>query len=197
MQRPRTIGLVLAGGLGRRMSDDGAGIDKGLEPFRSRPMVEHVIGRLAPQVDEVWINANRNLERYARFGCRLVPDALPGFAGPLAGLHAAMLAASGCWIATAPCDSPLLPGDLVDRLWQALRPGRQPPRIAIARCAGREQPVFMLADAGLLDTLEAFLASGRRRIDAWYGALPHLEVDFPDEQAFRNINTRQELLDLE
>ncbi len=80
---PEVTGLVLAGGQGSRMG----GVDKGLQPFRGRPMVAHVIERLAPQVDELLINANRNSDEYARFGHRVIADEIAGFAGPLAGFE--------------------------------------------------------------------------------------------------------------
>lgn len=193
--RRSITGLVLAGGLGRRMSADGAGVDKGLALLRGRPMVAHVIERLAPQVGALLINANRNADRYAAFGHPVVPDAIEGYAGPLAGLHAGMRAASTPWIVTAPCDSPFLPGDLVERLWTALQaaPGG-PAQLAVARTGGNQpHPVFALVDRSLLGNLEAFMASGRRKIDAWYAPLRVVEVDFPDEDAFRNINTQEEL----
>lgn len=193
--RRQITGLVLAGGLGRRMSADGAGVDKGLAPLRGKPMVAHVIERLAPQVGEIVINANRNAERYAAFGYRVVPDAIEGYAGPLAGLHAGMRAATTPWIVTAPCDSPFLPDDLVARLWSALQAAcGGPAQVAVARTGGDQpHPVFALIDRSLLANLEAFLATGRRKIDAWYAPLRAVEVDFPDEQAFRNINTQEEL----
>ena len=105
-------GIVLAGGLGRRMG----GVDKGLQPLRGKAMVEHVLARLAPQVDDIVINANQNLERYAAFGHRVVSDRVGGFAGPLAGLHAGLEAIAHPLAVTVPCDSPFLPADLVARL---------------------------------------------------------------------------------
>jgi len=193
--RAQITGLVLAGGLGRRMSAHGGGMDKGLAMLRGRPMVAHVIERLAPQVGALLINANRNAERYAAFGHPVVPDAIEGYAGPLAGLHAGLRAATTPWVVTAPCDSPFLPEDLVARLWNALQaaPGGAA-QLAVARTGGSQpHPVFALVERALLPGLEAFLASGRRKIDAWYAPLRVVEVDFPDEDAFRNINTQEEL----
>ena len=105
-------GVVLAGGQGRRMG----GVDKGLKILRGKPMVEWVIERIAPQVHEVLINANQNLERYAAFGHRVIPDEIAGYAGPLAGLHRGLTEAANELVATVPCDSPFLPRDLVARL---------------------------------------------------------------------------------
>lgn len=196
IDRSEVTGIVLAGGLGRRMSADGQGVDKGLQPFRGQPMVRHAIERLAPQVATVLINANRNLERYREFGWPVVSDAIEGFAGPLAGLHAGMRHARTRFVVTVPCDSPFLPLDLVARLSAgfAATPGA---RLAVARTGAQAHPVFALVERALLGDLEAFLASGRRKIDAWYAPLRVVEVDFEDESAFRNINTPQELREQE
>ena len=196
IDRSEVTGIVLAGGLGRRMSADGQGVDKGLQPFRGRPMAQHAIERLAPQVAALIINANRNLERYREFGWPVVSDAVEGFAGPLAGLHAGMRHARTRYVVTVPCDSPFLPLDLVARLGAALAstPGA---RLAVARTGDQAHPVFALVERALLADLEAFLASGRRKIDAWYAPLGVVEVGFDDEAAFRNINTLQELSEQE
>lgn len=180
-------GIVLAGGLGRRMG----GVDKGLQPLRGRPMVEWVLERLAPQVGEVIINANQNVERYGAYGHRVVSDEVSGFAGPLAGLHAGMKAARHPLVVTVPCDSPFLPGDLVARLSRPLEEGRD---IAVAKTGDRTHPVFALVRRSLLGSLEAYLSGGGRKIDTWYGGLAFAEVPFDDEaDAFRNINTLEEL----
>lgn len=181
-------GVVLAGGQGRRMG----GVDKGLQPFRGRPMVQWAIERFAPQVEELIINANQNPGEYARFGYRIVPDELGGFAGPLAGLHAGMKAARHELIVTAPCDSPFLPLDLVARLRRSLGANE----LAVAKTGVQPHPVFSLVMRAALPHLESFLAAGGRKIDAWYATLKVAEVSFDDEaDAFRNINTLQELRD--
>lgn len=181
-------GIVLAGGQGRRMG----GVDKGLQSLRGRPMIAAVLERLAPQVDEVLINANQNLEAYARFGYRVVADEVGGFAGPLAGLASGMKAASQPLVVTVPCDSPFLPNDLVPRLRAAL--DARSADLAVARTGAQPHPVFALARRSLLANLESFLAAGGRKIDAWYAPLAVVEVAFDDEaEAFSNINTRDEL----
>jgi molybdopterin-guanine dinucleotide biosynthesis protein A len=191
----RITGVILAGGLGRRMSGDGAGEDKGLRPFAGRALAAHAIERFAPQVAVLAINANRNLDAWRAFGRPIVPDRLEGFAGPLAGLHAAMAWADTPWIATVPCDSPLLPHDLVARLGAAA--ATHDAQVAVARTGTRAHPVFALVQRALADDLARFLASGRRRIDAWYAPLRVVEVPFDDERAFVNLNTPDELLRLE
>src|SRR5689334_20428419 len=107
-------GIILAGGLGRRMG----GVDKGLQPLHGQPMVAHVLQRLAPQVAALIINANQNPEQYttlgAPFAAHIVPDSIAGYAGPLAGLQAGLAAARTPLVVTVPCDSPFLPLDLVE-----------------------------------------------------------------------------------
>jgi molybdopterin-guanine dinucleotide biosynthesis protein A len=179
-------GVILAGGLGRRMG----GVDKGLKELRGKAMVQWVLERLAPQVDDIVINANQNLERYRAFGHRVVPDEIGGFAGPLAGLHAGLKAAQRALVVTVPCDSPFLPADLVFRLKNAL--GKND--LAVAKTGAQPHPVFALVRRECRENLEAFLARGGRKIDAWYAALNVVEVSFDDEaDAFRNLNTLEEL----
>jgi molybdopterin-guanine dinucleotide biosynthesis protein A len=179
-------GVVLAGGQGRRMG----GVDKGLQLLRGRPMVAWVLERLAPQVDEIIVNANQNLDAYRNLGHGVVTDAISGFAGPLAGLHAGLKAATHPLVVTVPCDSPFLPGDLVSRLSSSLKNNQ----LAVAKTGGQPHPVFALVRKEVLGNLESYLAGGGRKIDAWYAALKTVEVQFDDEaDAFRNINTREEL----
>jgi molybdopterin-guanine dinucleotide biosynthesis protein A len=185
-------GVVLAGGQGSRMG----GVDKGLQVFRGKPMVEHVVERFAPQVGELLINANRNAEAYARFGYRVIADEIEGFAGPLAGFERGLAHAGGDFVVTAPCDSPFLAADLVARLRKALdASGAQ---LAVAKTGDQAHPVFSLMRRSVHGSLRDFLASGQRKIDRWYGALRVVEVAFDDEaEAFLNINTLAELSGLE
>ena len=168
------------------------GVNKGLQTLRGRPMIAAVLERLAPQGDEGLINANQNLEAYARFGYRVVADEVAGFAGPLAGLASGMKCASQPLVVTVPCDSPFLPADLVARLRAALE--ARVADLAVAKTGEQAHPVFALARRSLLANLETFLAGGGRKIDAWYAPLCVVEVAFDDEaEAFSNINTRDEL----
>ena len=188
MTSQKITGLILAGGQGSRMGH----VDKGLQPFRGKPMVAHVIERFAPQVDELLINANRNLDDYKRFGYRVVPDEIGGFAGPLAGLERGLATASNPLVATVPCDSPMLPLDLVARLRVALLANDA--QLAVAKTFDQPHPVFCLCQTSLAPHLREFLAGGGRKIDRWYGALRVIEVSFDNEEtAFRNINTLEEL----
>jgi len=183
-------GLVLAGGQGRRMGM----IDKGLVELDGKPLVAHVLARLAPQVGALIVNANRNVERYAALGHPVVGDAIGGYAGPLAGLHAGLSAATTPLVATTPCDSPFLPADLVARLAGAFDAATVD--IAVARTFDQPHPVFALVRRDVLPHLARFLEQGGRKIDAWYASLRLAEVAFDDKaDAFRNINTPQELAD--
>jgi molybdopterin-guanine dinucleotide biosynthesis protein A len=185
-------GVILAGGQGQRMG----GMDKGLQALDGRPLVRWVLDRLAPQVTEVLISANRNLPRYAELGCIVVPDSIPDFAGPLAGLHAALRRATTPLLATVPCDSPFPPPDLVARLHAGLT--SQHADLAVASCAGRVHRAFCLARRDLLPQLEAFLASGGRKVGLWHASVKTVEIAFDDEAgAFANINTPKELRDLQ
>jgi len=184
----KITGVVLAGGLGRRMG----GTDKGLQELNGQPMVAQVLARFAPQVDELVINANQNIARYGAFGYRVVPDAIAGFAGPLAGLHAALSAADSPLVATVPCDSPFLPTDLVARLHAAMLAADT--QFAVARTFAQPHPVFCLCRRDVLPHLSDYLARGERRFEGWYATLKVAEVAFDDEAAaFENINTREDL----
>jgi molybdopterin-guanine dinucleotide biosynthesis protein A len=185
-------GVILAGGQGSRMG----GVDKGLQPFRGKPMAAHAIERLVPQVDELLINANRNPEAYGAFGHRVIADEIEGFAGPLAGFERGLAHAAGQLVVTVPCDSPFLPHDLVARLRAALEERRA--QVAVAKTGDQAHPVFCLMRRDVHASLKQFLSSGQRKIDRWYSQLEVVEVAFDDEaDAFLNINTREELKDLE
>ena len=183
----KITGILLAGGQGRRMG----GVDKGLQLLRGKPMAHWVIERFAPQVDELLINANQNIEQYQSLGYKVIPDAIGGYAGPLAGLHRGLGEATHPLVVTAPCDSPFLPLDLVAQLKAALDANNA--ELAVAKTGDQPHPVFSLCRLSVLPSLTAFLESGGRKIDLWYSQLKVVEVSFADEAAFRNINTREEL----
>lgn len=190
MANPSITGLILAGGLGTRMG----GQDKGLVELAGRPMVEHVLARLAPQVGRVMINANRNADVYARFGLPVLADRLPGFVGPLAGLDAALHTpmTEGEWVLTCPCDSPFLPLDLATRMLAAALPANAD--VAMASADGQPEPAFLLAHRRIAPALAAFLEGGGRQIRRWVAQAHHVVVDFSDcPGAFSNINTPEEL----
>ncbi|MCX7136721.1 MAG: molybdenum cofactor guanylyltransferase [Proteobacteria bacterium] len=185
-------GVILAGGQGRRMGS----VDKGLRELRGKAMVAWVLERFAPQVEEMLINANQNLDVYAKFGHRVIPDEIGGFAGPLAGLQRGLSEARHPLVATAPCDTPFLPADLVTRLHVALE--TQQAQLAVARTGDQPHPVFCICRRDVLPHLTKFLNDGGRKIDAWYSTLKVVEVAFDDQPgAFSNINTPDELRSFE
>jgi molybdopterin-guanine dinucleotide biosynthesis protein A len=185
---PSVTGLILAGGKGSRMG----GVDKGLQAFRGKRLVDHVYERLAPQVGGIIINANQNQDEYRSFGVRVVSDAIGGFAGPLAGFHAGLSVSKRPFLASAPCDSPFLPEDLIARLYARI--DETGAELAVAKTGDQPHPVFSLMRRGVLDHLADFLKEGGRKIDAWYATLNVVEVAFDDEaEAFSNINTLDEL----
>jgi len=181
-----TSGLILAGGAGRRMG----GADKGWIHYQGRPLVEQVFERLAPQVDQVLISANRNLARYAAFGVPVLADGDSDFRGPLAGIEAGLRSAAPGWVLCVPCDSPALPADLAQRLHAGVAGGKA----AVVALAGRWQPVFCLLHTSLADALSAYLARGDRKVASWLESVDARTVDFSDEaSAFANLNSPEML----
>lgn len=212
-------GLVLAGGRGTRMGN----VDKGLQPYNGRPMVAHIIERLAPQVGLLALNINRNEAQYGVFGLPLWPDLDREQAGPLAGLQTGLAHCTTPYLLCVPCDSPFLPPDLAARLSGALLAADADLAIAVT-CGngntdsgptGRSQaalhdapqpalqsaiqrhPVFCLLKTTLLAQLNAYMADGGRRMQSWMKTLAMVEVPFDDAAAFSNINTLQELQQFE
>ncbi|MEW6514612.1 MAG: molybdenum cofactor guanylyltransferase MobA [Pseudomonadota bacterium] len=176
-------GLILAGGEGRRMG----GADKGLLDYRGKPLVAHVVERLAPQVDALLISANRNLEDYMDFGYPVVTDASNERLGPLAGIEAGLRACETPWLVACPCDCPQLPLDLVVRLMAAAK--ERDAKLAVATTAAGIQPTFLLCRRELLPVLGAALRAGERRVRGWCHCQRAVEVLFPDAAAFANFNT--------
>lgn len=184
-------GLILAGGLSRRME----GVDKGLLQVCGKSMTERVLERLLPQIGSVLISANRNEARYSRLGFPVVKDRDDRFNGPLAGILAALERITTPYLLVTPCDSPFLPEDLSLRLFEALKEAGR--TIAVAHDGKRLQPVFSLLDKSVLPDLADYLGSGERKLDRWYQKNNAIEVDFSDcEKSFVNINTPDELAQL-
>ena len=165
--------------------------DKGLQLLRGKPLVAWVAECIAPQVDEVLVSANRNLERYRELGFSVLQDAMPDFPGPLAGLHRALESAKHPLWLSVPCDTPFLPGDLVRRMRVALLAGDA--ELVVAASQGSRQPVICLGYTWLRDRLCDFLAGGGRRVGEWQAGLRCEIVSFDDPELFANINTQAEL----
>lgn len=197
-------GLILAGGRGARMG----GIDKGLQNFNGTPLTLHTLMRLQMQegapLSEIMIVANRNLSAYESFGVQVWPDSTDGFAGPLAGFLTGLERCETSLLLTAPCDSPLFPLDLAQRLTAALTDKNADIAMAAAREEDgtvRPQPVFTLMRTSLLESLVKFMQAGGRKIDAWTAQHTTVVVPFDepevDPRAFFNANTLEELHRLE
>lgn len=178
-------GVILAGGEARRMG----GQDKGLLLYDQQTLVQHVIQRIAPQVDELLINANRHQAVYAKFGYTVISDDSTDFLGPLAGMLAGLKAAQHEWVLTVPCDTPFLPVDLVSRLYQATKDVD-----IVVASAARIHATVMLCRRNLASNLANALAQGERKVQNWQGMQRRAIVEFNDESAFANFNTPQQLV---
>jgi len=194
----KIAGLVLAGGLSRRMG----GGDKCLRPLAGRPILEHILERARPQVTRLAVNANGDAGRFARFGLPVVPDAIADFAGPLAGISAgldwaAAEVAECTHLASFAGDAPFLPADLVARLAQALADGTHD--LACAASGGRAHPVFGLWPLRLRHDLREAVQGGVRKVDAWTGRYRLATVEFAASplDPFFNANRPEDLLEAE
>ena len=189
-------GLILAGGRAQRMG----GIDKGLVPFMGKPLIEHAINRLIPQVGPILINANRNHDQYARYGYPVIADIHADFAGPLAGFAAGLKQCKTEYLLSVPCDSPLYPFDLARRMFDTLLGTQSDLVYASSKDASGTvwaQPVFCLMRRDSLQSLLSFLGNEGRKIDRWFGELRTSTVVFENEADFANTNTPDELSALE
>ncbi len=200
--------IILAGGRGSRMG----GVDKGLQNFNGTPLALHTLLRLQLQNDgplaQVMINANRNLAAYEAFGATVWPDVLADYAGPLAGFLTGLERCETPYLVTTPCDTPLFPLDLVERLAKAMQASdaditmvAAPELNAQGTPVLRAQPVFCLLKTELLESLVDFTHKGGRKIDAWTAqhqtVLVPFNLDGDDPRAFFNANTLAELQSLE
>jgi molybdenum cofactor guanylyltransferase len=199
----RVAGIVLAGGLSRRMG----GGDKGLRELGGKTLLAHAIERLSAQAGPVAINANGDLSRLAAFGLPVIPDLTLDRPGPLGGVLAGMRwaekAAPGArFIVTAACDTPFFPKDLTERFVAAA--GSIYPAIVLASSAARTHPVFALWPLSLADDLQDALAAGARKVGDWIGQHHHFIVEFPPRgpsgapgDPFFNVNTPEDLAQAE
>ena len=184
--------IILSGGLATRMG----GVDKGLVLLQQKPLIQYVIERLIPQTDEILINANREITQYQAFNLPVLQDETAGFIGPLAGFSLGLKHAKHEYLLTVPCDSPLLPLDLADRLFTSLI--HQNADIAVVASDGHAHPVFSLCKTNVLPTLKNYLQQGGRKVSAWQKSLNYIEVDFSDNaDAFVNLNTIEDLESLQ
>lgn len=188
----QVTGVVLAGGLARRMEQR----DKGLLLYNNRPLISYPIAALEKTANRILINANRNMSAYRRFGYPVIQDTMKNFAGPLAGISAAMQAAGTEVLLVLPCDSPLFQTVHLSRLLSQQR--QQTADVAVASDGQRLHPVFLAIKTALQPDLEDYLGQGRRKIHSWLAELNTTVVDFSEEpDIFTNINTLQDLKQLQ
>ena len=173
-----------------------SGLDKGMVQLQQKPLIAHIIARLRPQVDEILINANREITQYQTFGYTVLQDKTDDFLGPLAGFSLGLQHAKHDYVLTVPCDSPLLPLNLAERLLSGMTEARAD--IAVASSDANSHPVFCLMKKSVLPSLTEYLTSGERKVSAWQKSQKYVEVDFSDDaDAFTNLNTFEDLKVLE
>jgi molybdopterin-guanine dinucleotide biosynthesis protein A len=188
----KVAGVILAGGRAQRMNNQ----DKGLVNFKGRPMVSYAIAALAPIVDCLLINANRNIEQYRQFGCRVISDRTDSFDGPLAGILTAMDHADADVLVVIPCDSPLIKTEHLQKL--LLTRAENNADVAVAFDGARLHPVFLAIKTSLQTSLQDYLADGQRKVAVWLDRQNLVKVDFSNEpEVFCNVNTMTELSVLE
>lgn len=182
--------VILAGGQGSRLG----GVDKGLLELNNIPLIQHLIKRIQPQVSEIIISANRNLNEYKKFGLAVYEDDIQDFAGPLAGILKALQHCQSEWLLTVPADSPFIPHDLAEHLYKNIKENK----IVIAHDGAHLQPTIALIHKSLVSDLTMFLQQGERKARVWMQQQPHTIVDFSNQaNAFININTEEELKNAE
>ena len=190
-KQSKVSGVVLAGGLARRMNKQ----DKGLVHFNNKAMITYALQAMAPVVSELFINANRNIEQYQQFNYPVISDAKDDFAGPLAGVYAALNVCHHDVLLVIPCDSPFITAEGLLTLLDE-REHRQAD-IAVAFDGERIHPVFMAVKRSLKDSLKKYLAQGERKIDRWVEQHNWVKVDFSaNPEYFSNINTLEQLAEL-
>ncbi len=171
--------IILAGGEGKRVD----GQDKGLLTYKNKTLMQHVIDRVSPQVDEIIISANRNIEEYKRYGYPVISDTAEEYRGPMAGIAAALPYCKNEWVLVVPCDMPLLPGDLIERL----SAGTSNSDVCIIEAEGRLQ-LALLLNKKLQSSLEQFLADDQLRLMQWVKSHHPKIIKFPKNNSFRNLN---------
>ncbi|QLR75031.1 molybdenum cofactor guanylyltransferase MobA [Citrobacter freundii] len=179
-------GVVLAGGKARRMG----GADKGLLELDGKPLWRHVADALALQVETVVVNANRHQDIYQQSGLKVIPDSLPGFPGPLAGMLSVFLQLAGDWFLFCPCDMPYIPHNLVARLAEQ----RQNAPVVWVHDGERDHPTIALMHRAMQPLLQEYLQAGERRVMVFMRQAGGHAIDFSDHKdAFVNVNTPEEL----
>ncbi len=190
-KQAKVSGVILAGGLARRMQQQ----DKGLVNFKGQPMISYAIQAIKPVVTELLINANRNIEQYQNFSYPIIADENDDFAGPLAGVAAALNHCSNEVLLVMPCDSPFMTRAGLQCILAERE--RLDADIAVAFDGERIHPVFMALKTSLQVSLQQYLAAGERKIDRWFDQHHWVKADLSAyPEYFVNINTMVELNEL-
>lgn len=184
----QVTGIILSGGQGSRMG----GVDKGFVELEGKPFVEHAIEHLKPQVGNVIISANREIERYERYGYPVIRDTQDDYSGPLSGIASALFHARTPLAMIVPCDMPHLPYDLVERMHRKLK--QENAEVCLADDGTHLHPVVCLIKTELLEQLASDVEAGQRKTRLWLTERNYVIEDFSDcAEAFVNINTIDEL----
>ena len=190
-EQNKVTGVVLAGGLARRMAQQ----DKGLLLLNQQPLVSYALAAMKPITNEIFISANRNRDLYGQLGYTVIDDGNDAYDGPLAGILAAMQAAHHPVLLVMPCDSPLLKTSHCQKLLQAISATVD---IAVGCDGERLHPVFAALKIRLKTDLQSYLNSGERKLQCWFERHVMVKVDFSNTpEIFANINTPEQLQMLE
>ncbi|SHO56186.1 molybdenum cofactor guanylyltransferase MobA [Vibrio quintilis] len=178
--------VILAGGRASRMG----GQDKGLIRYQGKALIRHVLDAISPTASRILICANRNTDEYAQFA-PVIQDQITGYAGPLAGLHAALLSSTTEWTGILPCDGPFVNHTIIERFNQAADASG---KVFVAHDGEKIQPVYALVHRSVLPELEQYLRQGERKVALFYKKCGASNVDCSDIRTmFTNMNTPEQL----
>jgi molybdopterin-guanine dinucleotide biosynthesis protein A len=184
MSHPEISCIILAGGKGQRMG----GVDKGLLPYQGKHLIEHAIARIAPQVDDIVISANRNLDQYHALGYAVYADHTDNYDGPLAGIASSLPHCKHDWALVIPCDMPSLPDDLVASMMEAT----SSTRLVVISTRGKHQLVLLM-HRDCLDSIKRYLAGDQHSVMQWVDSVDHLTLVMAIDNNFLNINQPEQL----
>jgi len=185
-------GVILAGGKARRMG----GADKGLILLNGKPLIEHVIGAFKPQVSRLLINANRNHEKYDKYGLDIIKDEMGSYYGPLAGMASALHKTNTPYLITVPCDTPFISNNLALTLTTTIL--KEEAEISVAHNGERLQPVFCMMRKTMMPSINDYLQKGGRKIDEWFEQHSLAIADLSgNPECFENVNTKEDIAILE
>jgi len=176
--------IILAGGEGKRVD----GRDKGLIKHKDKTLVQHVIDAVKPQVNEIIISANRNIEIYETYGYRVVPDTTQQYQGPLAGIAAALPLCQNDWVLITPCDMPFLPSNVIKKLSVDLTRHN----ISIVKVGDRLQLVFLI-NKSLLPSITQSLQANKLRLMQWVKSQKPAIHQYSNSYNFKNFNNTKDL----